>query len=59
MLGSKVLFRNSYQSGVFSIFFAIGRHPLYLWMLGVSVWKRFSEPFRAIHGHFHPKPIEK
>ncbi|CAK9004468.1 Cilia- and flagella-associated protein 20 (Basal body up-regulated protein 22) (Bug22p) (Flagellar-associated protein 20) [Durusdinium trenchii] len=26
-----VLFRNSYQTGVFSIFYAIGRHPLYLW----------------------------
>eukprot|EP00438_Fugacium_kawagutii_P035810 Skav235276 [mRNA] locus=scaffold874:324381:337616:+ [translate_table: standard] len=29
--GCPVLFKNSYQSGVFSIFYAIGRHPLYLW----------------------------
>lgn len=31
MSPSQVLFRNSFQSGVFSIFYAIGRHPLYLW----------------------------
>lgn len=30
-----VLFRNSFQSGVFSIFYAIGRHPLYLWNASV------------------------
>lgn len=30
-----MLFRNSFQSGVFSIFYAIGRHPLYLWNASV------------------------
>eukprot|EP00435_Cladocopium_sp_Y103_P068016 s352_g30.t2 len=30
-----VLFRNSFQSGVFSVFYAIGRHPLYLWNASV------------------------
>ena len=30
-----VLFRSSYQAGCFSIFFSIGRAPLYLWSASV------------------------
>ena len=35
----KVLFKDSFQSGVFSIFYAIGRHPLYLWNPSVPCTK--------------------
>eukprot|EP00931_Biecheleriopsis_adriatica_P020617 TRINITY_DN13721_c0_g1_i3.p1 TRINITY_DN13721_c0_g1~~TRINITY_DN13721_c0_g1_i3.p1 ORF type:complete len:273 (-),score=49.44 TRINITY_DN13721_c0_g1_i3:180-998(-) len=31
----QVLFQNSYQAGLFSIFYAIGSKPLYLWNSGV------------------------
>ena len=30
-----ILFRNSFQSGLFSIFYSIGRTPLYLWSASV------------------------